>query len=255
MDSEATKSLSTEFELSPFAEYYEQLSDSFIDIQRAARSLASMLRRGMTVFEIGLGTGYFAQHLSSFGIDVCGIQPPDQMLDRLKLLRPNIKVLGEMKLENYNFDRQYDAIVSHSSIFLFTKHHTQFGGCGEVCSELVFQSFLKTRMEVYSNLLKVLTSLSPAGRLFINVQGNPLPRTEVGPPSDRLIFEMVTCVYDFRLELVEKNFKATYQDKSYVIHDRRYCCTFADLNARLGSLGARCSLSADGDWAIFSKAT
>jgi hypothetical protein len=99
-------SIFTEFHLSAFAKHYEKLSDTFIETRNASDSLKRLITPGDTIFEIGIGTGYFASHFCNDGYALCGIQPKDQMLVYLKNNHPDINVLAEKKLEDYRFERE-----------------------------------------------------------------------------------------------------------------------------------------------------
>jgi SAM-dependent methyltransferase len=110
-----------EFEITGFAKYYDELSDTFIDIRKVAASLKQLIPVAAEIFEIGLGTGYFAGQFLKDGYTVCGIQPKDKLLDRLKRECSSAVIKKEDRLECYDFDKKYNVIVSHSSVFLFTR--------------------------------------------------------------------------------------------------------------------------------------
>ena len=242
-----------EFDIDAFAQYYEALSDTFIDIRKAAASLKKLIPKASQIFEIGLGTGYFAEQFLKDGYTVCGIQPPDQMLTRLRKERPNVFIKAEARLEDYAFDDQYDVIVSHSSVFLFTRLEALSGPHGEIDESLVFQSFIGNKLLMVSNLVKVLLALSPGGKFFINVQTNPLPLAEVGPPEDRFKFEMTRCVYNLVTERVEKMFRATYQAKSYIMPEIHYCSRYSDFKRYVELIGGTVELAEDGQWVILER--
>jgi len=243
----------TEFNVAAFAEHYEAVSDSFIDIRGAATSLKRLLPSKGTIFEIGLGTGHFASQFCDEGYHVCGIQPPDEMLARLKSKRLPVNVLAECRLEDYQFVERYETIVSHSSVFLFTRHEHTFGRSGESCVALVFQSFILDRLTLMHNLTKALLALTDAGRIYINVQTNPRESCTVGSASDAFRFEMLSCVYDFDRESVRKEFRTTYRESSTTINDTRYCCTYDSLALRLRGVGAFMRISDDGRWVIVTR--
>lgn len=242
-----------EFEIHPFVDYYEEISDTFVNIKDAARSLKQHIPPGSLIFELGLGTGYFAAQFLRDGYSVCGIQPPDDMLPKLKRSYPGVRIVAEAKLEDFRFPDRYDTIVSHGSVFLFTRHPTPFGPSGEVMESLVFQSFIKDESLVDENLAKTLEALRHGGKLFINIQSNPLPRVEVGPSEDRLVFEMTRCLYQLDLFKVEKTFKVTWRDRIYHVDDDRSCFPFSEFRGRLAGAGGRFRVTDDGLWMIIER--
>lgn len=243
-----------EFRIEAFAKYYEELSDTFIDISGAANSLMANVRQGETVFEIGLGTGYFAEQLYKAGYDVRGIQPRDRMLPKLKEKRPNIKLLAEKSLEEYIFDATYDVIISHSSVFLFTMLEMPVGSRDKSASSLVFQSFISDRDQALGNVKKVLAALSERGRFFVNIQTNPLPKAEVGPADDRFIFEMIHCSYHLDSEKVEKTFRTTYRSETDEMKEEHYCLSYPDFKKCVETMGGRVKVTDDRRWVILERA-
>lgn len=243
-----------EFHISPFANFYEALTDSFIDVGRVAASLKSHLPRGAELFEIGLGTGYFASMFTSDGYTVKGIQPQDELLPILKRKHGEIRIMAECKLEDYEFQEQYETIVSHSSAFLFTRHEVAFGHHGEILTTYIFQSFITRREEVVRCLERTLRALVPGGRLFINIQTNPLPFTTIECGADQLTFEMTRCAYFLELGLVEKTFRLTYQGHIYHVNDNRFCETYAEFAGQVSGLGFKATVSEDRCWIIVSHA-
>lgn len=241
-----------EFEIDVFAERYELLSDTFIDMPRVVDSIEQLLPKCATVFEIGLGTGYFASELIARGYRVEGIQPRDAMLPRLRMRGLPIIIRAEATLEEYVFDQSYQAIISHSSVFLFTKHTAAFGESGELRSELVFQSFIADGISAFSNLLKALGALSFGGKLYINVQRNPLRVVEVGPEDDMLRFEMSMCSYDFVRQRVTKHFRSTFRDKCILVEDVRYCLPYTEFTRHVNLFGVKVEVTSDGLWVVIS---
>jgi SAM-dependent methyltransferase len=242
-----------EFEVNPFVVHYEEISDTFINIKDVARSLKQHIPPGSLIFELGLGTGYFAAQFLGDGYSVCGIQPPDEMLPKLKRSYPGVRIVAEARLEDFHFPDRYDTIVSHSSVFLFTRHPLPFGPSGEVVESLVLQSFIKDESLVDENLAKILQALRPGGKLFVNIQSNPLPRVEVGPPEDRLVFEMTRCLYHLDLYRVEKNFRVTWRDHIYHVDDDRSCFPFSEFRNRLVQAGGRFRVTDDWLWVIIER--
>lgn len=242
-----------EFHISPFAAFYEQLSDTFIDIKRAANSLKRHIPAGAEIFEVGLGTGYFASMFTADGYKVKGIQPRDEMLPILKRKHAEIEVVAECKLEDYRFTEQHETIISHSSAFLFTRHEVSFGHNSEVLVTYVFQSFITDREEVIICLQKTLNALTPRGRLFINIQTNPLSSAMVGSRDDQLIFEMTRCHYFMDLGRVEKTFLLTYRGSTYRVDDIRFCTTYADFANQVSIHGFKAAISEDRNWVIINR--
>jgi SAM-dependent methyltransferase len=241
---------SAEFHISPFAEFYEQISDSFIDTRRAAESLKRHLRASSGLFEIGLGTGYFASLFTADGYTVSGIQPRDEMLPILKRKHPDVKVVAECKLEDYQFTERHETIVSHSSVFLFTTHEVAFGHHGETLTTYIFQSFVSGREKARGCLRKSLRALAPGGRLFINIQNNPMPFVAVGDRGERLTFEMLRCDYFLEVGRVEKTFRLTHRGHTYLVEDSRYCETYSDITNYVSGLGFTASISEDRQWVV-----
>jgi hypothetical protein len=242
-----------EFEIGIFAERYELLSDTFIEMGRVTSSLDRLIPRKSTIFEIGLGTGYFASTMAAFGHTVEGIQPHDEMLPRLREKHPDIHIVAEKSLEDFAFRRKYSIIVAHSAVFLFTKHEAAFGGSNEVIESIIFQCFIADSFVVFENLFKVIAALEQSGHLYINVQLNPLPSVEVGPVDDPLKFEMLDCKYLINQNLVVKHFKSTYRGVSIVVKDERYCLPFIEFVHRLSVFGVTVARSNDGLWIILSR--
>jgi hypothetical protein len=245
--------VANEFQLGPFAEFYDLLSDSFIDIDRVTDSLKLYLLPGSKLFEIGLGTGYFASKFTADGYTVKGIQPQDEMLIVLKRKYPEIEIVAESKLEHYIFEQKHDTIISHSSVFLFTRHQSAFGQNGEMLISYIFQSFIKTRSEALRCLDKTLLALAPGGRMFINIQSNPLPIVMVNNGDDQMKFEMSRCDYFLELGYVEKTFRLTYAGQTYQIDDMRSCETYSKFADHVSRLGFDVSVSADEYWVIVKK--
>lgn len=178
-----------------FAQYYDGISDTFIPIDQVAASFIEQTDPQELVFEIGIGTGYFASYLIENDRRVCGIEPSHDMRDQLAERLPRVKVEAA-RLEEYTFDQLYKTIVSHSSVFLVTR-------LGET-DELVFQSFIQNRKLALEALEKVLAALAPGGRFFINIQSNPKERATT---RDGAVFEMIECNYDLQRESVRKVFR------------------------------------------------
>jgi SAM-dependent methyltransferase len=243
-----------EFQITPFAEFYEAITDSFIDVGGAAASLKRYLPRGAELFEIGLGTGYFASMFTADGYIVKGIQPQDELLPILKRKHEDIGIVAECKLEDYKFLELHETIVSHSSVFLFTRHEIAFGRHGEVLTTYIFQSFITEREEVVRCLEKTLRALTPGGRLFINIQTNPPPFATINCADHQLIFQMTRCAYFLELGLVEKTFRFTYQGHSYHVNDHRFCETYAEFAEQVSRLGFKAAVSEDRYWIIVSRA-
>jgi SAM-dependent methyltransferase len=243
-----------EFEIEAFAKYYDELSDSFIDIRKASDSLKSQIDEESQIFEIGLGTGYFAKHFHYYGYSICGIQPKDEMLPRLKEAHPTLGIKAEKKLEDYDFGSdEYDVIVSHSSVFLFTKLESVSLASGETEGVFVFQSFLKEKSQVINNIEKVLKALRPNGKFFINVQTNPPRRVEVGPDDDRFVFEMVKCVYHFDLEKVEKVFRTTHRGYPNIMEEVHCALRYGDFKPLVEKMGGKVTISDDLEWVILER--
>jgi SAM-dependent methyltransferase len=239
----------SEFEIDAFVDFYEALSDSFIDINRAVDSLKAQISLESKIFEIGLGTGYFAKHLHGEGYDICGIQPQDKMLRRLKNEHPDIQIKAEKSLEEYNFDTQWDVIVSHSSVFLFTRLESHFM-TGEISSTLIFQSFLQDQEIIFQNIKKIMEALSEGGKFFINIQTNPKRRVDVG---NNFSFEMLKCEYNFDRQVVSKLFRTIYNANTSFTEDIYFVLSFTDFRQVLGDMGFQVYVSADREWVILKK--
>lgn len=249
-----TTTVGDEFQIGPFAKFYEQISDSFLDTRGAAESLKPHLKPGAEVFELGLGTGYFASILTADGYVVRGIQPDDEMLPLLKHRHADVQVVAECKLEDYEFTRRHAAIVSHSSVFLFTSIALACGRHGETLTSYIFQSFIEERAMVLECLGKTLDALTPDGKLFINIQTNPLPLAQVESEGEKLTFEMLGCEYLLDLGRVEKVFRLTYDGRIHEIYDNRFCATYRDFMSRISEFGFRASISNDRRWVVVSRA-
>jgi hypothetical protein len=245
--------MSNEFALDLFARFYEPISDSFIDTRGAADSLKAWLPARADLFEIGLGTGHFASFLTSSGYTVRGIQPRDALLPQLRQNHPTIEVVAETTLEDYAFDKQHEYIVSHSSVFLFTKITAFLAQSEEAMTSYIFQSFIKSRQDVITCLRKTLTALTPSGRLFINIQRNPLPIANIETPQGQLTFKMANCEYFLDLNLVEKTFHLTYQNDTHVLDDVRYCQTFAEFISQVNEFGSNAIVSNDRRWVVVTR--
>jgi hypothetical protein len=125
---------------------------------------------------------------------------------------------------------------------------------GEFDVSLVFQSFIRNKLLMISNLVKVLLALSPGGKFFINVQTNPLLSAEVGPPEDRFKFEMTRCAYNLDLERVDKTFLATYRARSYLMPEVHYCLGYSEFKRHIELIGGNIRLDEDGQWVILERA-
>ena len=202
------------------------------------------------MFELGLGTGHFASMLMDLGITVKGIQPQDEMLVVLKKTHPEIEIVSECKLEEYEFTERHQHIISHSSVFLFTRHVVPFGPSGETLTSYMFQSFIRDGDEVLACLQKTLRALSPHGRLFINTQANPSPYVSVCNGDETLTFEMTRCNYSLESRYVEKTFRLTYKGMVYEVSDVRFCDTYRRFAQWVTEFGFKSSISSDERWII-----
>lgn len=243
----------SEFYIAPFVKYYEEITDSFIDVKSVAESLKRYIPTNAQIFEVGLGTGYFASMFAHDGYRVKGIQPPDEMLSVLKQKSSNIEIVAECKLENYTFSEQYETIVSHSSVFLFTRHETPFGLNKEVLHSYMFQSFIREKTELLRNLHKTLMALLPNGSLYINIQSNPLSFVQFDRDGEQITFEMNCCDYFLELNRVEKTFTLTYSGESYEVHDHRFCETYTAFADQVFQYGFKTSISEDQNWVIVNR--
>jgi phospholipid N-methyltransferase len=248
MTNEVDNSKTGEFTID-FAAHYEALSDAFIDIKGAADSLKKLIGESRALFELGLGTGYFAKQFFNDGYEICGIQPKDGMLARLRQECPQVKVLAEKYLQEYDFSgQQYDVIVSHSSVFLFTKLESVFAA-GETQTMLVFQSSIKDEIELLKNLTKVLAALSPKGRLFINIQTNP-PKIVLADYS----YEQLKCEYNFDCKQAVKKIVETVQGKPQPeTEEKYYVLRYSDFKTLVESLGGQTQISDDYQWVIVKR--
>lgn len=241
-----------EFEIEAFADYYEELSDSFIDMATVTASLKSQLDDQSQIFEIGLGTGYFAKQFHRDYM-YCGIEPSPIMLHKLRTKNLEVEIKGQQYLQDYVFDSQYDVIVSHSSVFLFTKLEALSFVSGEEQVVLVFQAWMKNAAEVFDNIERVMDALRPHGRFFINIQTNPPARVEVGPAGDKFVFEMVKCKYYFDLERVEKIFRATYRGEIKHMNETQYALRYYDFKRTIEDKGLRVGISDDREWVVIQQ--
>ncbi len=248
------ETVATEFEVTGFAKYYRELSDSFIDINGAATSIKNHIAKGTRIFEIGLGVGYFAEQFLDDGYIVRGIQPPfpDTMLMPLKRDHPSL-ILAEKKLEDYTFDSQHDVIVCHSSVFLFTRvKDGVYSGASSIDSP-IFQSMISKLLAI-KNLDKILLALSSSGKFFVNIQANPLPYVEVGMPDDLLKFEMRHCAYRLDVQKVEKRFAITYRGTETISDETHFCLNYDGFRQLVESLNGKVAITEDGYWVVIERA-
>lgn len=233
-----------EFDVRVFVDCYEAIADTFIDTRGAATSLMRLISKDDSIFELGLGTGYFAQFLHKDGYNISGIQPADGMLARLKEEYPDIPVVAEAYVQDYDFDNKYDAIVSHSSVFLFTRPDPQLAN--SIGTDLIFQSFIQDKDLTFESVDKVMRALNPGGRLFINIQPNAHQYAQV---NDNLSFEMLSCDYDFDQSHVSKVFGITSNGIRKVLDpDVSFVLKRDDFDASIQHRGYRYDVSEDGYW-------
>ncbi len=238
-----------EFEVKAFAVDYEVIADTFIDTKGAAASLVKMLPKNSTVFELGLGTGYFAQFLYNEGLNVSGIEPSKTMASELKQRHPYITIAAELALENYDFDTKHEAIVSHSSIFLFTAPHEDPALFTD--QDLIFQSFLVDEDKNIENLQKVLSALTDKGKLFINIQTNAKPSTVI---NEHLTFKMLECDYNFSSKRVSKLFALVADGETKLMGpDVSYVLRWHDFSGLINGFGYKTEVSEDKKWVIISR--
>ena len=230
-----------------FAQHYEAIADTFIDTKGAAASLKKLLSPDSSIFEIGMGTGYFAQELADDGYHMVGSQFDDLMYKRLEAEHPDLDVVSHERIETYQFDRSYDAIVSHSSIFLFTRPDTTTAQ--QIGTDLIFQSFNTDGEISYEALDKVMGALNPGGGLYINIQPNA---QRSAPFVPNMTFEMYSCDYDFDQHLVEKafGFVVDGEDKPFPDTDRSYVQKWDEFLASIDERGYTAEVSDDGYWVI-----
>jgi hypothetical protein len=247
------ETVATPLEVTGFAKYYRELSDSFIDITGAANSLKNQIQKGACIFEIGLGIGYFAEQFLEDGYVVSGIQPPppDTMLAVLKRNHPSL-IVAEKRIEDYTFDSQYDVIVCHSSVFLFTRiEDERYSGASSMDSP-IFQSMIPKQIAV-ENIRKVLSALSATGRFFVNIHTNPRPSVEVGMSGDRLTYEMRRCVYDLDAQKVEKRNVIIYRGTETISDETHFCLRYGEFGQLIESLNGKVSLLEDGYWVVIEN--
>jgi hypothetical protein len=250
MSDEPTNNVTDDyFQFEPFARYYNELSDAFIDMEAATSSLKSQITKDNTLFEIGLGTGYFAGSFHNDGYNICGIQPNDQMLLKLKQDYPGIRVKGEAYLQDYVFDDQYDVIISHSSVFLFTKLTSQFP-TGERLHFLLFQSFINAKQRTIENLLKVMNALTSNGKFFINIQTNPKHNVEIG---EHFSFGLDQCDYYADLNRVDKVFRTTRNGTTDLSKQPCLVIPYHELKRIIDVVGCQIRVSEDFRWVILGN--
>jgi hypothetical protein len=208
-----------------------------------------MLPRGSQIFELGMGTGYFGQFLSRDGYRVSGIQPADGMLARLRRDRPELNVVAEQYIQDYQFTEQHPAIVSHSSVFLFTSPDAYMQG--QAGQGPVFQSFIRDEGETFRSMDKVMDALTPDGGLYINIQPNAKPFAQIDPT---LSFEMTSCQYDFGANRVDKTFAITSNGQRKVLDpDISYVLRWGDFDPMMRQRGHQARVSDDGFWVVVSR--
>lgn len=239
----------SEFDDVFFAKEYRAIADTFIDTKGAAESFMNLVPTTNTIFELGLGTGYFASHLYFAGYDITGIEPPGKMLPVLKADYPNLPIKAELPLEEFQFDEKYDVIVSHSSIFLITTPSDPKAQLND--DNLIFQSFIKDGKTNAQNLKKVLDALSDNGKLMINVQTNAKPDAPFGPGKS---FQMLDCVYDFPNNKVSKTFAITVDGFQKVLDpDISYVLVWDKFKKQLADFGYSAIVTNDRKWVVISK--
>lgn len=249
-DTQPTDHTHSEFDVKIFVDSYEDIADTFIDTAGAADSLKKQVPPTSKIFELGLGTGYFAQFLQKDGYDVSGIQPPDGMLERLKRDHPTLKVMGEAYIQDYDFTQQYDVIVSHSSVFLITKPDDELAQ--KINTNLIFQSFILDEAVIFDNIDKIMNALRPNGKLVINIQPNAHRSAQV---YDDLFFEMSECEYDFDSARVRKVFGMTVNGVTTIFPaDNSYVLKWETFEAKLKDKGYQVRIFDDGYWAEVTKA-
>lgn len=113
------------------------------------------------IFEIGIGTGLFAEKMVELGFEVEGIDKSKPLVDHLKKKGLTIKV-DVAPLEDYIFKKKYDAIYSFEGPLLILD--TQKG--------LILESYLEEPIEgqhkgIEIALKKIKNALIPYGNLCI----------------------------------------------------------------------------------------
>ena len=258
---------------STFAKHYPLIADTFMDTKGAAASLMARVSKETRIFEIGLGTGYFARFLVDAGYEVYGVEPYPAMLGELEKQKlPRIHVKAEQPIEEYEFgDHKYDVIISHSSVFLFT----------DIGGELVFQSMIlnaalipnilengmrsnapaigtletikKDKVRTVVNVEKVMRALNDGGRFFINIQTNSKIKATV---NDHVTWEMPKWQYDFSHGWVVKEFRFTHRGKIIPLDlDISYVWCLANFEQIMEEKGYLARTSSDGKWVVLTHAS
>jgi SAM-dependent methyltransferase len=86
---------------------------------RRVKMLSSHLKRGMTVLELGCGTGYFTQELVRSGADVVAIDVSPELLEiaRTNCSAPNVQYqIGNAYALSYD-DAVFDSVVGSSVLY------------------------------------------------------------------------------------------------------------------------------------------
>lgn len=224
-----------------FAKYYEHLADTFINYRQAIESFKKFVTKTDSIFEIGTGTGHFAIPLHNEGYNISGIEPWELMLNRLKSECPDFQV-KLASLQDYTFDSQYDFIVSHSSVFLLTRDEKEV--------DLIFESYIKSEVELLMSISKITQSLKPSGKFFINIQRNP-PQVYLENGDS---YEIAKIDYNLSNKTVAKKHlfsinKSGAIEKTY----EKYATTFDNFRSIIESLSCQFKFSDDREWVIIEQ--
>ncbi len=222
-----------------FAPYYDEISKRFFDYDKKVASFMNLLKKDDRIFEIGIGTGLFAVHLHNEGFLIEGI---DKSRDMIKLLKKNFPDLpaGFGDIKRYNFFRNYDVILMHSSVFLFTN----------INGTVVFESYLTSEGDMIGVLDKLYDSLNIGGRLIMNIQKNPKKIYL----NKNLFYGLISKYYFAKKRVVKEHFLIKSGDVIMKNRVKKYTCFynhFVDLINR--SKFKDSSVIKNDEWVILQK--
>lgn len=145
-----------------FSGEYDELAQKFLDYPRIIRSFKELISKSESLFEIGVGTGLFSIPLHRQGFSIEGIDASPEMIKILRRKCPDFPA-EIADISNYEFDKKYDTIFMHSSVFLFAKNG----------NHLTFESYIIDRDTIIKTLKKISQALTDSGKVIINIQPNP----------------------------------------------------------------------------------
>ncbi len=148
------------------AQYNRLMQGGYYDYGKQADALARVVPAGVSILEIGVGTGLLAKELVGRGWRVTGVDHTDEMLEQAReLLGPEV-ALARADVVSFDLGARFDVVISNGGVWYGIDDEGTLGYCGH----------LDTIDDVRSSLARVAAHLEPEGVLVLSLQAPHLDR-------------------------------------------------------------------------------